>query len=91
LYSSPNIIGMIKSRRMSWTGHVPRMNEKRNVYRVLVGKSEGKKPLGRPRREENTKINIRKMKWYGVDWVYVAQDSEQLRALVNTAMKLQVP
>jgi hypothetical protein len=67
------------------------MDKKRNVYSVLVGKSEVKKPLGRPRREENTKINIRKMEWYGVDWVYVAQDREWLRTLVNTAVNLQVP
>jgi hypothetical protein len=52
----------MKSRRMSWTGHVPRMNGKRNAYRILVGKSEGKEPLGRHRREDNIKINLRKVK-----------------------------
>jgi hypothetical protein len=63
LYSSPNIIRMIKSRRMRWAGYVARMGEKRNAYRILVGKSEGKRPLGRPRRRwvDNIKIHLRVM------------------------------
>jgi hypothetical protein len=61
LYSSPNIIRMIKSRRMTWAGHVARMREKRNAYRILVGKPEGKRPLGRPRRRwvDNIKRDLR--------------------------------
>jgi hypothetical protein len=63
LYSSPNIFRMIKSRRMRWAGHEARMGEGTCVYRVLVGKSEGKRPLGRPRRrwEDNIKIDLRKI------------------------------
>jgi hypothetical protein len=62
-YSSPNIIRMIKSRRMKWAGHVARMEEKRNAYRKLVGNPEGKKPLGRPRRKwvDNIKIDLREI------------------------------
>jgi hypothetical protein len=83
MYSSPNIIGMIKSRRMRWAGHVARMVAKRNAYRVLVGKSEGKRPLGRTRRRwvDNIKINLREIKWDGMDWIHLAQDRDQWRAL----------
>jgi hypothetical protein len=61
LYSSPNIVRVIKSRRMRWAGHVARMGEGRGVYRVLVGRPEGKRPLGRPRRkwEDNIKMDLR--------------------------------
>ena len=66
LYSSPNIIRVIKTRRMRWAGHVARMEERRGAYRVLVGKPEGRRPLGRPRRrwEDNIKMNLRRV-WYG--------------------------
>jgi hypothetical protein len=69
LYSSRNIIRMIKSRRMRWTGHVARMGENRTAYRVLVRKPEGKKPLGRPRRgrEDNIKMDLREIRWDGMD------------------------
>jgi hypothetical protein len=65
LYSSSDIIRQIKSRRMRWAGHVPRMREGRNVYRVLVGKPEGKRPLGRPRRRwvDGIKMDLREMGW----------------------------
>jgi hypothetical protein len=78
LYSSPNIIRMIKSRRMRWAGHVARMGEKRNAYRILVGKPEGRGPLGRPRRRwvENIKIDLREIGWDGVDWIDLAQDRD---------------
>jgi hypothetical protein len=68
LYSSPDIIRQMKSRRMRWAGHVARMGEGRNVYRVLVGKPEGKRPLGRPRRgwEDGIKMDPREIGWGGV-------------------------
>jgi hypothetical protein len=66
LYSSPSIIRIVKSRRMRWAGHVARMGEKRNAYRLLVEKPEGKRPLGRPRRR--WVYNIRMERWDGVKW-----------------------
>jgi hypothetical protein len=68
LYSSPSIIRMIKSRRMRWAGHVARMEEKSNAYRILVGKLEGRRPLGRPRRRwmENIEIYLREIGWDGM-------------------------
>jgi hypothetical protein len=86
---SPNMIRMIKLRRMRWTGHVARMGEKRNAYRLLVGKSEERRPLGRPRRRWVD--NLREIGPDGVDWIDLAQDRDQWRALVNTVMNLQVP
>jgi hypothetical protein len=70
LYSSRSIIIMIKSRRMRWAGHVARMGEKRNAYRILVGKPEGSRPLGRPRRRRvyNIKLDLREIEWDGMDW-----------------------
>jgi hypothetical protein len=93
LYSSPSIIRMIKSRSMRWAGHVARMGEKRNAYGILVGKPEGKRPLGRLRRRwvDNIKINLREIGWDGMDWIDVAQDRDQWRALVNTVMNLRFP
>jgi hypothetical protein len=84
---------MIKSRRMRWAGHVARMGVTRNAYRILVGKPEGKRPLGRPRRRcvDNIKMNLRETGWGGVDWIELAQDRDQWRALVNTMMNLRVP
>jgi len=86
LYDSPNIFQAIKSRRMKWKGHLARIGKCRVVYRDLVGKHEGKKPLGRPRcRWENyIKMNL-KMGCGGVDWIEVNQD----RALVNAVMKFR--
>jgi hypothetical protein len=67
--------------------------EKRNTYRILVGKPEGKRPLGRPRCEwvDNIKIDLREIRWDGMDWIDLAQDWDQWRALVNTVMNLRVP
>jgi hypothetical protein len=71
LYSSPSIIWVMKSRRMRWAGHVPRMGEKRYAYRMLVGKPEERRPLGRPGRRwvDNIKIDLREIGWDGVDWI----------------------
>jgi hypothetical protein len=93
LYSSPNIVRVNKSRRMRWAGHVARMAEGRSVYRVLVGRSEGKRPLGRPRRrwEDNTKLDIREIGIDGANWIQLAQDRVQRRAFLNTVMNLRVP
>jgi hypothetical protein len=70
---------MIKSRRMSWAGHVPRMGEKRNAYRILMRKPGGKRPLGRPRGRwvDNIKIDLREIEWDGMDWIDLAQDRDQ--------------
>ena len=74
LYYSPNIVGVIKSRRMRWAGHVARMRERRGVYRVLVGKPQGQRPLGRPRRrwEDNIKIHLQEVGCGGMDWIDLA-------------------
>jgi hypothetical protein len=93
LYSSPSIIRIIKSRRMRWAGHVAGMGEKRNVCRLLVGKPEGKGPLGRPRRRwmENIKMDLSEIGLNVVDWIGLAQDRYIWRALVNSVMNLRVP
>jgi hypothetical protein len=93
LYSSPSIISIIKSRRMRWAGHVARMGEKRNLYRLLVGKPEGKRPLGRPRRRwiDNIKIDLLEIGVNVVDWIGLAQDRYRWRPLVNSVMNLRVP
>jgi hypothetical protein len=93
LYSSPNIVRVIKSRRMRWAGHVARMVEGRGVYRVLVGRPESKRPLGRPRCrwEDNIKMDLREIAISGVNWIQLAQDRVQWRAFVNTVMNLLVP
>jgi hypothetical protein len=89
LYSSPSIIRIIKSRRMRWAGHVARMGEKRNAYRLLVGK----RPLGRPRRRwvGTIKMDLLEIGWGGVDWIGLAQDRDMWKALVNAVMNLRVP
>jgi hypothetical protein len=93
LYSSPSIIRIIKSRRMRWVGHVARMAEKRNVYRLLVGKTEGKRPQGRPRCKwtDNIKIDLLEIGLSVVDWIGLAQDRYRWRALVNSVKNLRVP
>jgi hypothetical protein len=93
LYSSPSIIGIIKERRMRWAGHVAQMGEKRNAYRLLMGKPEGRKSLGRPRRRwlDNIRMDFAEMAWGDVDWISVAQDRERWRALVNSVSNLRVP
>jgi hypothetical protein len=78
---------------MRWARHVAGMGEKRNAYRILVGKQERKRPLGRPRRRwvDNINMDLREIGWDGVDWIDLAQDKDQWRALMNTVMNVQVP
>jgi hypothetical protein len=93
LYSSPNIVLVIKSRRLRWGGHVARMGEGKSVYKILVGKPEGRKQLGRPRRrrENNIRMDLRKVGCGCVDWMKLAQDRDRWRALVSVVMNLRVP
>jgi hypothetical protein len=93
LYSSPSIIRVTKSGRMRLVGHVAQMREKRNAYRLLVGKPEGKRPLGRPRRRwvNNIRMDLAEVGWGDVDWIDLAQDRDRWRALVNSVLKLRVP
>jgi hypothetical protein len=92
-YSLASIIRIIKSRRMRWAGHVARMGEKRNVYRLLVRKPEGRRPLGRPRRRwiDNIKMDLLEIGVNVVDWTGLAQDRYRWRALVNSVMNLRFP
>ena len=91
LYCSPNIVRVIKSRRMRWAGNLGRMGERTDVYRVLVGKPEGNRPCGRPRRkwEDNIKMDLQEMGCEGVDWFALAQDRDRWRALLNAIMNLR--
>jgi hypothetical protein len=93
LYSSPSIIRIMKSRRIRWAGHVARMRAKKNVYSSMVGKPEGKRPLGRPRRRwvDNIRMDLGEVGWGEVDWIGLAQDRNRWRALMNSAMNLWVP
>jgi hypothetical protein len=93
LYSSPSIIRIIKTKRMRWVGHVARMGEKRKEYRLLVGKPEGKRPLGRPRHRwmDNIKMDLLEIGLNVVDSIGLAQDRYRWRALVNSVMNLRIP
>jgi len=92
LNSSTNIVRVMKSRKMRWAGHIARMGERRGLYRVLVGKPEGKRPFGRPRHrwEDNIKIDSQEAGCGDMDWIEVAQDRDIWQALVNAVMKLGV-
>ena len=93
LYYLPNIVQVVKSRRKRWAGHVVRMGERRVVHRVLVGKPEGKRPLGRPRRKwkDSIKMDLQEVGGVCGDWMELAQDRDRWRALVSTLMNLRVP
>jgi hypothetical protein len=92
LYSYPDIIRQVKSRRMRWAGHVVGMREERRVYKVLVGKPEGKRPLGRPRHrwEDGIRMDLREIGLRGVDWIRLAQDRDRWRAVGSAVMNLRV-
>ena len=93
LYSSPNIIRNFKSRRLRWAGHLAYMEQSRNAYRVLVGKPEGKRSLGRPRIrwEDSIKMDLREVGCDPGEWIDLAEDRNQLRAYVRPVMNLRVP
>jgi hypothetical protein len=93
LYASPNIIRVIKSRRMGGAGRVTRMGETQNTYKVLVGKPEGKRPVERPGRrwEDNIRKDLREIRVEVVDWKHLAQDTDQWRTLVNAILNILVP
>ena len=93
LYSLPNIVRVVKSRRMRWAGNVAHVGEGRGVHRVLVGKPEGKRPLGRPRRrwEDNIKMDIQEVGGSYGDWMELAQDRDRWQALVSTVRNLRFP
>jgi hypothetical protein len=92
-YLVQSIIRITSSRKIRWAGHVARMGEKMNVYRFFVGKPEGKRPLGRPRRRwiDNIKMDLLEIGWSVMDWIGLAQDRYRWRALVSSVMNLRVP
>ena len=93
LYSSTNIERMIKSRRIRWAGHVARMGEERGVYRVLLGKPESKRPVGRPTRRwvDNIRMDLQEVGCGYMDWIGLAQDGDRWRTLMSAVMNLRVP
>jgi hypothetical protein len=92
-YSSPNLVRVIKSRRMRWAGHVVHMGRGRGVYRVLMGKPEGKRPLGRPRHgwEDNIRLDLQEVGCGCVDWIGLAHDRDRWWVLVSAVRNLRVP
>jgi len=93
LYSLHNTVRVIKSGRMRWAGYIARTGERGGIYKVLMGKPEGKKPLGRPRSrwEDNIKMNLQEVGSEGMDWIKLAQDRDRWRPLVNAVMIVRVP
>ena len=92
-YSSPNIVRVIKSRRMRWAGHVARVGEEIGVYRILLEKPEGRRPVGRPRRRwaDNIRTDLQEVGCVYMDWIGLAQDRDMWRTLVSAVMNLRVP
>jgi len=92
LYSSPNIVRVIKSRKVKWAGHVALMGEERGVYRVLLGRSEGKRPLGRPRRRwvDNIRMDLQELGCGYMDWIGLVQDRDRWRTLMSAIMNFRV-
>jgi hypothetical protein len=90
LYSLPNIIRIIKGRTIRWAGHIARLGEKRDAYRLFVGKPEGRRTLRRPRRRwlDNIRVDLVEVRWGDVDWTGLAQDRDRWRALVNSGIEL---
>jgi hypothetical protein len=88
LYASPGIVRVIKARRMRWVEHVARLGDVRGAYEILVGRPEGRRPLGRPSRrwEDNIKIDLGEIGFGDVDWIHWAQDRDRWRALANTVV-----
>jgi hypothetical protein len=93
LYAAPNIIRMIKSKKMRWVTNIARTKEKINACRILIGKSEEKRPLGRTRRswEDNIRVDPKEVGWKSVDWIHLAMNRDQWWVLVNKVMNLPVP
>jgi hypothetical protein len=93
LYPSPSIIRIMKERRIRWAGHVEQMRAKRNAYRLLVGKPEERRPIGRPRRRwlDNISMDLVEVGWGDVDWIGLAQGRDRWRALVNSVLNLRDP
>ena len=90
LYCSPNIVQVIKSRRMRWAGHVARIGEERGVYRVLVGKPEGKRPRPKRRWVDNIRMDLQEVGCGYMDWIGLAQDRDRWRKLVSAVMNFRV-